>query len=165
MKLGGGFPGTPGESDLVAAREIQEDARRRAGFTDLTQREAVWAVKVTDPVTGKECEGSFRSRMPTLRERSGMALVKAGLTGGLPWASFDAQDQNRFSMLAAFSVCLVEVPLWFEDPEDFMTDDVPTAVYTGLSRHFREFFRLRLGGERGGGPAQEPGLSTAQDQG
>jgi len=165
MKLGEGYPGTPSEADLDTARRLAEAARVRAGFTDLTQRDAVWPLTATDSVTGETFTGSFRSRMPTQKERSGMALTKASLTGGIPWACFAPEDQARFSMLAAFSLCLVEVPDWFEDPEVFITGDVPTAVYDALGKHFREFFRPRLRGERGEGATGGPGLPTAQNQG
>jgi len=157
------------ESDAKArarmAFESMREGRQKAGFTDYTQREAVWSVDVTCPVTGKRYMGSFQSKMPSLGERDRVNLVAASFANGVPWVSIPPQTQGRFLMYGEFAVLLDERPDWFADPSSFMTEDVPAAVYKHIAEHFKEYFRSGLCEDGGRAEDGRPGQPAAASEG
>ena len=150
---------------LEQVLRTQQKAADVLGQPDFTQREASWLLTVTDE-DGTTYTGIFRSRFPGEREKMQIELTQAQLLGGIPFTSASPHLRRHLEMLATFAVCLVKRPGengkggWFDDPDSFMSETVPAAVYGRIVEHFTTFREHRRGAAGAGAAGATPGAAA-----
>jgi len=158
-------------TDVEIARTVLDTAERAkaeasvGSAADFTKPVAVFNIDTVEPSSGTRYKGTFRTKVPTLRERDSIGLVTATLAGGVPWESLPGITRYRLERRATFTICIIEQPDWFKDPAAFLDDAVPSMVYSKIIEHFTTFFRLAE--VAGGSPLQSSndGRATAEDAG
>lgn len=110
---------------------------------DFTKRIAWFTVDATDRLTGKQYNGKFLSKIPSINQRGEIAALAAALANHTPWEAMPPIARTRFEMLATFAVVLQKRPTWFDAPGEFLSAAIPEAVYEQILNHFDTFFRPR----------------------
>lgn len=91
---------------------------------------------------GQRYTGSFTSIIPSGKVRQSIAVLRAQLGGGMPVASLDPVDRERFFVLAhlTFMLSPEKLPKWAESLEGILDTDVLYALWKEVEAHEATFF-------------------------
>jgi hypothetical protein len=126
--------------EAAAVPPSADEARRGK----MTQREYTFPFQWKDAANGKVFSGTFTSRVPDMRTRMNIGVMRARLCGGLDYAALDPVSADIATMVAYLTFALVEKdrPEWARDLLATQHPALLRALYAEVTEHEATFLAL-----------------------
>lgn len=88
---------------------------------------------------GRVWQGAFTNKIPDVKTRSAIGVMRAQLGGGMPVSSLDEMTQEINAMVAHLTFSLTSAPEWAKDLRALDNTDVLYYLYAEVMAHEATF--------------------------
>lgn len=105
---------------------------------------------------GKIWRGPFTNQILTLNQKNLVGVIRANITGRVPFESLDAFTREMSERVAFMTVSLIKRPDWAQDLGEIFDETIINKLYAEVMSHEATFHRR--------GSDQEEGKESAKDK-